>query len=69
MSENMKLLGEVEKLVGKEENIGKQHFLLLTQCFQKVSFSGCQKAALCGKGLNTFFLCLVNSFPNDKLFS
>ena len=28
----------VEKIVGKGENAGYQHFLLFPQCFQKASF-------------------------------
>ena len=33
-------LGRVENIVGKGENAGYQHFLLLPQCFQKDSFPG-----------------------------
>ena len=32
-----------ENIVGKEENIGYQHFLLLPQYFQKISTSGSLK--------------------------
>ena len=32
-------LERVEKIVGKGENAGYQHFLLFPQCFQKASFS------------------------------
>ena len=32
------LFGLVENIVGKGENAGYQHFLLFSQCFQKVSF-------------------------------
>ena len=36
MTEKLKvILGRVENIVGKEENAGYQHFLLLPQCFQK----------------------------------
>ena len=38
----------IENIVGKGENAGNQHFLLLPQCFQKASFS---RSGLCGKGL------------------
>ena len=31
------LLERIENIVGKGENAGDQHFLLLPQCFQKVS--------------------------------
>ena len=33
-------LGRVEKIIGKGENAGYQHFLIIPQCFQKVSFPG-----------------------------
>ena len=40
MAVKLKLvLGRVENIVGKGENAGHQHFLLLPQCFQKASFS------------------------------
>ena len=32
------VLEKVENIVGKGENAGYQHFLLLLQCFQKLSF-------------------------------
>ena len=32
------VLGRVENIVGKGENVGYQHFLLFSQCFQKASF-------------------------------
>ena len=35
--------GTVENTVGKGENAGCQHFLLFSQCFQKVSFTGVLK--------------------------
>ena len=31
-------LGRVENILGKGENVGYQHFLLFTQCFQKPCF-------------------------------
>ena len=34
------VLGRVESIVGKGENDGYQHFLLVLQCFQKASLSG-----------------------------
>ena len=38
-SKKMKsVFGSVENIVGKAENAGYQHFLLLPQCFQKVIF-------------------------------
>ena len=40
MAQNTKFASEsVEKIVGKEENAGYQHFLLFPQCFQKPIFS------------------------------
>ena len=32
-------VGRIENIVGKGENAGNQHFLLIPQCFQKLSFS------------------------------
>ena len=37
------VMGWVEKIVEKEENAEYQHFLLLPQCFQRISFSGSLK--------------------------
>ena len=36
-------LGRVEKIVGKQENAGYEHFRLFLQCFQKPSVSGLLK--------------------------
>ena len=36
----------VENIVGKGENAGYQHFLLIPQCFQKASFSGSLKVGI-----------------------
>ena len=33
------VLGMVENIVGKEENVGHQHFLLFLLCFQNAVFS------------------------------
>ena len=42
--EKLKLVLErIENIVGKGENVGYQHFLLLPQSFKKVSFSGSLK--------------------------
>ena len=38
--------GMVENIVEKGENAGPQHFLLLPQCFQRVSFSGSRKPGI-----------------------
>ena len=37
------VLGRVENIMGKGENAGNQHFLLLPYCFQKASLSGSVK--------------------------
>ena len=42
----------VENIVGKGENAGYQHFLLLPQCFQKVSILRLLKVGLCGQEFN-----------------
>ena len=47
--ENKFFLGWEENIVGKGENAGGQHFLLLPQFFQKASFQGSLKSGLCGK--------------------
>ena len=39
-------LGWVENIAGKGENVGDQHFLLFSQCFQKASFSGSLKVEI-----------------------
>ena len=45
--------GRIANIVGKGENAGYQHFLLLAQRVQKASLSqGCYKSGLCGNGLN-----------------
>ena len=42
MTEKLKFgSGRVENIVGKGENAGYQHFLLVPQCFQKAFFQGC----------------------------
>ena len=45
--EKMKfVLGTVENIVGKGENIGYQHFLLFPQCFQKASYTESLKVVI-----------------------
>ena len=34
------VLGRLENIVGKRENAGKKHFLLLPQCFQRLLLQG-----------------------------
>ena len=56
MTKELKLVfGMKEKILGKGENAGNQHFLLSRKCFQKPTSlgGGCQKLGLCGKGLTT----------------
>ena len=36
----------VENTVGKEENVGYQHFLFIPQCFPKLSYSGLLKVRI-----------------------
>ena len=40
------VLDYVENIVGKGENAGKQHFLLLPQCFEKASFPDMSKCVI-----------------------
>ena len=53
MTEKLKFVFQrVENILGKGENAGYQHFLLLPQCFQNSTSSGFLKVVilLCGKG-------------------
>ena len=44
-------LDKIEKVMGKEENAGNQHFLLFLQCFQTAIFFTVVKSLDClGKG-------------------
>ena len=45
------VLGRVQNIVGKGENAGFHHFLLLPQCFKRLLFQSCSKSGLCGKWL------------------
>ena len=47
-----KLSKWVENTVEKGEIARYEQFLLFPQCFQKLVSQGCQKASLCGNGLN-----------------
>ena len=50
LNKRMKLVSEgVGKMVGKEENVGCQCFLLFPQYFQKTFLSSFEQSALCGK--------------------
>ena len=50
MSKNLKyVLGWAEKIVGKEEGAGYQHFLLFSQYFQKASLLGSLKTGIVWK--------------------
>ena len=47
VTEKMKFgLGRVENTVGKGENVGYQHLLLFSQCFQKPSSSRSLKVGI-----------------------
>ena len=54
----------VENTVGKGENAGYQHFLLLLQCFQKLSFPEVFKVGLCGKELSLIVICKYFQFEH-----
>ena len=41
--------GRIENIVGKGENAGDQHFLLIPQCFQRPLPEGPFKSELCGE--------------------
>ena len=61
----MKLVqGRVENIVGKGENAGYQHFLLLPQCFQKASFSGLLKVGFVWQGVKPFRIFIEKSQPS-----
>ena len=47
-------MGALKKIVGKEENNGYQHFLLLPQCFLKLSFLGLLSVGYLVKGNSNF---------------
>ena len=49
------LFDRVENIVGKGDNPGDQHCLLLPLYFQKVSFPKPKKSALCTEMLSSFF--------------
>ena len=54
MTEKLKfVLGRVENIVGKGENAGYQHFLLFSQCFLKVSYSGSLKVVIVWERVKT----------------
>ena len=40
------VFNSLQNIVGKGENAGYQHFLLLPQCFQKASFLGSLKVGI-----------------------
>ena len=62
------LLIRVENIVSKGEIPCFEQFLLLSQCFQKLSATEAQKASICGKGLkfmNVAIFPFVSLFLND----
>ena len=58
------VLDKIEKIVGKEENAGYQHFLLFPQCFQKAFYLGYLGPLKVG-----IWQQRVNPFPNKPWFS
>ena len=71
------VLGRIENIVEKGENAGFQHFLLFSQCFQKLSVSRGVKSRDCVViGLNqsaphhiqlTSIMTFFNPLPDDKI--
>ena len=45
----------VENIVEKGENVGYQHFLLFSQCFEKVSFPHTSKGVIVWEWVNPEF--------------
>ena len=63
------VLGRVEKIVGKEENAGYQHFLLFPKCFQKASLSRSLKCGLwCKELTNYHVICKINGSILEESF-
>ena len=44
------------KTLGKGENVGYQHFLLFSQCFERTFYSGLLKSGLCGIDLRLIYV-------------
>ena len=73
------VLGRVEKIVGKGENAGYQHFLLFQQYFLKASFSRSLKVTIVWQRVNCQYvansynyqvkLCLQEKFFSCLFFS
>ena len=53
------LYDRVEKIVGKGENAGYQHFLLFPQCFQKASFPEASKGVIVWEWVNRLTSALM----------
>ena len=61
-------LGRVENIVGKEENVGYQHFLLFPLCFQNLLFPEVLKVRIVWYRVKPFAVeCRLNSVPDDKI--
>ena len=45
-SKNEFVFGRIESIVGKGENVGYQHFLLVPQCYQQVSYTRLLKVVI-----------------------
>ena len=56
---------QVENILGKGENAGKQHFLLLQNVFKNL-LQGRLKAGLCGKDLNECEMMVLGFDRVDK---
>ena len=54
-------LGQVDNIVGQEENTGYQHFLLFPQCSQKASSQGYKKLGSCFNRLTHYQTTVLNS--------
>ena len=62
------VLGRVKNILGKRENAGYQHFLLLPKCFQKSPFSGSSKVWIVWKRVRSLgFFITKDAFSNNVL--
>ena len=50
------VLEKIENIVGKEENVGYQHFLLFPQCLTKALSSGTIKVGVVWERVNCYIL-------------
>ena len=47
------ILDREENILGKGENAGNQHFLLIPHMFSSLLLEGCENLGLCNKGLKS----------------